>query len=186
MNEGADGAAALAGFRDYLRLLAQLQLDRRLRGKLDPSDLVQVTLLKACQSYGQFRGKSAAEQAAWLRTILASTLANAVRDYTRDKRDVDLERSLEQSLAGSSARLEAWLVSDHEPPGRVVERNELLLHLAGALTALPDLQREVLLLRHCQGWPLAEIAAHVGRSRAAVASLLRRGLQALRETLPED
>src|SRR5271165_6970292 len=100
-----DRAMALEQFRDYLRLLARLQIDARLRGKLDPSDLVQQTLLKAHQAEGQFRGATAAEQAAWLRQILARTLANAIRDFGRGKRDVHLERSLEASLHDSSARL---------------------------------------------------------------------------------
>jgi RNA polymerase sigma-70 factor (ECF subfamily) len=175
---------ALEQFRDYLRLLARLQLDARLRGKLDPSDLVQQTLLRAHQAEGQFRGTTAAEKAAWLRQILARTLANAIRDHARAKRDVALERSLEASLNDSSARLEAWLVAEQASPSEQAERNEQLVRLAGALGGLPDLQREVLLLRHCQGWSLAEISAHLGRSRAAVASLLRRGLKQLRHHLP--
>ena len=173
---GEPPGVALERFRDYLRLLARLQLDDRLRGKLDPSDLVQQTLLKAHQALGQFRGRSVAEQAAWLRQILANTLANAVRDLARAKRDVALERSLEQALADSSSRLEAWLVADQDSPSEHAERNEQLLQLAEALGKLPDAQREVLLLRHCQGWSLAEVAEHLGRSRASVASLLRRGL----------
>src|SRR5436305_61431 len=88
----------LERFRDYLRLLARLQRDDRLRGKLDPSDLVQQALLKAHQARAQFRGHTEAEQAVWLRQILARTLANAVRDLGRAKRDVTLERSLEASL----------------------------------------------------------------------------------------
>ncbi len=171
---------ALERFRDYLRLLARLQLDPRLQGKLDPSDLVQQTLLKAYQARGQFRGQTAGEQAAWLRQIVARTLANAVRDLARAKRDVTLERSLENALANSSARLEAWLVAGDASPSEQAERNEQLLRLAQTMAQLPEIQREALLLRHCQGWSLADIAQHLGRSRPAVASLLRRGLQQLR------
>jgi RNA polymerase sigma-70 factor (ECF subfamily) len=178
-----DRALALEQFRDYLRLLARMQLDARLRGKLDPSDLVQQTLLKAHQAQGQFRGASPAEQAAWLRQILARTLANAIRDYTRAKRDVTLERSLQSSLEQSSARLEAWLVAGDASPVEAAQRNEQLLGLAQAMAGLPEAMREVLLLKHCQGWSVADIGTHLGRSRASVASLLRRGLKHLREHL---
>jgi len=173
----------LEQFRDYLRLLARLHLDERLRGKIDPSDLVQQTLLKAYQALGQFRGQSSAEMAAWLRQILANTLANAVRDLARAKRDVTLERSLETSLADSSARLEAWLIAEQSSPSQLAARNEQLLLLGQALANLPSDQREVLLLRHYQGWSLPQIADHLGRTRPAVASLLRRGLKQLREHL---
>jgi RNA polymerase sigma-70 factor, ECF subfamily len=180
-----DPALELDRYRDYLRLLARLQLPAQLRGKLDPSDLVQQTLLRAYQGIDQLRGRSPAEMAAWLRQILANTLANAVRDYGRDCRDVALERSLEASLAHSSARLEAFLAADQSSPSEQAQRNEQILQLAQALAALPELQREALLLRHCQGWSVAEIGQHLGRTRAAVASLLRRGLQQLREALHE-
>jgi RNA polymerase sigma-70 factor (ECF subfamily) len=180
-----DRALALDQFRDYLRLLARMQIDSRLRGKLDASDLVQMTLLKAHQARAQFRGASPAEQAAWLRQILARTLANAVRDYTRAKRDVTLERSLQNSVEQSSARLEAWLVADQVSPGDAAERHEQLLTLARGMADLPEAMREVLLLKHCHGWSVAEISDHLGRSRASVASLLRRGLQQLRAHLHE-
>src|SRR5688572_32585448 len=138
MAEQAADGAALERFRDYLRLLARLQLPARLQGKLDPSDLVQQTLLRAYQGLAQFRGRTPQEQAAWLRQILANTLANAVRDLGRDKRDVTLERSLEQALAHSSARLEAWLAADQLSPSQQAERNEQLLDMARALGQLPD------------------------------------------------
>jgi RNA polymerase sigma-70 factor (ECF subfamily) len=185
MGQVEEGDGALARYRDYLRLLARLQLDGRYPGKLDPSDLVQQTLLKAYQRRDQFRGQTAAERAAWLRQILARTLANALRDLGRAKRDAGLERSLEASLGGSSARLEAWLVADQAAPVEEAERKEQLLRLAERLASLPGPQREALLLRHCQGWSLEEIGRHLGRSRAAVASLLRRGLKQLRQQLDE-
>ncbi len=187
MELAANGSAPpLDHFRDYLRLLARMQMDSRLQGKLDPSDLVQVTLMKAHQARAQFRGQSAAEQAAWLRQILARTLANAIRDLGRAKRDVGLERSLEAGLENSSARLEAWLVAGDATPSEQAERNEQLLGLAETMAQLPEIQREVLLLRHCEGWSLDQISRHLGRSRAAVASLLRRGLKQLRTHMQQD
>ena len=52
-----------------------------------------------------------------------------------------------------------------------------------ALAELPELMREVVVLKHCQGWTLPRIAARIGRSVPAVASLLRRGLAELRNRL---
>jgi RNA polymerase sigma-70 factor (ECF subfamily) len=171
--------------RDHLRILARLQISPALRGKLDPSDIVQVTLLKAVEALGQFRGRTAAELAVWLRRILARTLANAVRDQGRGRRDVALERSLEQSVEESSARLDAWLAAEQSSPSQRAERNEQSTLLVQALAELPEAQREALLLKHCQGWSLAEIGRHLDRSPTAVASLLQRGLRQLREHLRE-
>ena len=170
-------------FRDYLRLLARSQIPPQVRSKLDASDLVQLTLLRAYQGLAQFRGRSTAEKAAWLRQILANTLANAVRDLTRERRDVGLERSLEASLNESSSRLEGWLAAGQASPSQLAARNEQLLRLASALDRLPEDQREALLLKHMQGLSVAEIGERLGRSRAAVASLLRRGLRELRQVV---
>jgi RNA polymerase sigma-70 factor (ECF subfamily) len=172
----------LERFRAYLRLLARLQFPAALQAKLDPSDLVQQTLLQAHQALGQFRGTTVAEQAAWLRRILANTLANAVRDLHRAGRDF----ALEQSIHESSARLEAWLAAEHTPPVEAAIRNEQFLVLADRLAELPEVQREALLLRYCEGWSVGAIAEHLGRTRASVASLLRRGLGALRELLEPE
>ena len=183
MAAGGNPTVDLERYRDYLRLLATLHLDPRLKAKLDPSDLVQQTLLRAYQGLAELRGRESGEVAAWLRKILANTLADAVRDFGRAKRDVAVERSLEASLAASSARLEAWLAADQSSPSEQAERNEQLLELAEALNHLPELQREAVILKHCHGWTLAAIADHMGRTAAAVASLLRRGLAQLRGLL---
>jgi RNA polymerase sigma-70 factor (ECF subfamily) len=177
--------SALERFRGYLHVLACAQLDTRFQGKLDASDVVQQTLLKAHEALSQFRGRDSAQLAAWLRKILARTVADFVRDLSRGKRDVALERSLEGAVDQSSARLEGWLVADQPSPSQEAIRNEQLIRLADALAALPEPQRQVLVLKHCEGWRLAEISRHLGRSPAAVASLLRRGLRQIRQQLHE-
>jgi RNA polymerase sigma-70 factor (ECF subfamily) len=177
------GGQRLENFRDYLRLLARLQLDPRLQGKLDPSDLVQQTLLKAHRSLDQFRGQSDEELAGWLRRILANTLTDAVRKF---QRELDAERPLVEALEESSARLEAWLAENGSSPSARAVRNEEVLRLAGALARLPDDQRQAVELRYLKNASLAEIAEAVGRTEAAVAGLLRRGLQKLRDQLGED
>jgi RNA polymerase sigma-70 factor (ECF subfamily) len=173
-------------YRDYLRLLARMQLNARLRSKVDPSDVVQQTLLQAHQAREQFRGQSPAELAGWLRQILARNLTHQLRDHGRARRDVGRERSLETKLNESSARLEAWLAAEQSSPSQRAQRNEQLLHLAHALNDLPEAQREAVVLHYWQGMSLADIAKHLERTPAAVAGLLHRGLTQLREHLREE
>ena len=172
-------------YRPYLDNLARLRLDPRLQSKLDPADIVQQTLLEACQAPEQFHGRSAGEQKAWLRRILLNNLANAVRDLNRQKRDVARERSLEAALEDSSARLDALLAAEQSSPSERAARNEEVLRLEEALATLPEPQRQVVMLRHFHDWPLAEISRHMERSQAAVAGLLHRGLVRLHELLRE-
>ena len=172
-------------WRDYLSVLARVQLDPGLRGKIDLSGVVQQTVLEACQKRPGLAGASPAQELAWLRKILANNLADELRKLETGKRDLARERSLEAALAESSARLEGWLAADRSSPSQRAEKNEEALRLATALEQLPEAQREALVLQHWHGWSLAQIAEHLGRSRAAVAGLIKRGLQQLRAHLQE-
>jgi len=178
-------AEELERFRAYLHLLARARLDPRLQAKLDPSDIVQQTLLEALQALKGFQRRSREEMACWLRQILARNLANALRDFRRDKRDVAREQALDELAARSSARVEAWLAAEQSSPSQRAERTEDEARLATALEGLPELLREVVVLRHLHDWSLTEIARHIGRTPSAVGSLLHRGMVELRRRLRE-
>ena len=102
-----DPSQALEPLRSYLEVLARVHLDPRLRGKLDPADVVQQTLLRAYAAWPELKNPDRPVLLAWLRRILARTLADVVKHYDRDRRAVDLERSLEADLDRSASGL-AW------------------------------------------------------------------------------
>jgi RNA polymerase sigma-70 factor (ECF subfamily) len=141
-------------------------------------------MLKAHKNWDQCRGTTDEARAAWLRAILAHELADGARKSQR--RGEARWQSLEESLHGSSARLEEWLQSDSTSPSGRFERQEQLLRLAEALTRLPEDQRVALEMRHLQGVPVQQVGKQMGRSVASVAGLLRRGLAGLRVSLGDD
>ena len=175
----------LEEYRDYLRLLARIQIDSRLQAKLDASDVAQQAILQAYEARQQFRGTTEAEKRAWLRAILANVLAAATRRYETRARDLDRERSLEAELDLSSSRLECLLAADQTSPSQRAVRCEELLRLGAALARLKEDQRRVVELHYLKGLSLTEVAGQMARTRPAVAGLLFRGLRKLRELLRE-
>ena len=174
-----DDRPDLESFRDYLRLLARWQIDGRLRARIDPSDLVQQTLLEAHQALIRPEAVIPADIPAYLRRILGRNLVDAVRRHHAGRRDVDLEQSLEKS----SFRLEAWLADDQSGPEQKLARQEELQQMARALAELPEDQRTAVELKYLQGASVAAIAVEMQRSEEAVGGLLRRGLARLRERM---
>jgi RNA polymerase sigma-70 factor (ECF subfamily) len=177
-------AAPLDSYREYLALIARLQLSPRLQAKVDVSGVIQMTLL-AHQAREKRRGQSDAQVAAWLRQIMRNNLADELRKLGSAKRDLARERSLEAALADSSSCLEEWLAADQSSPSQHVLREEQLLRMAQALSALPEAQRKAVELHHLQGLSLDEIARDLRTTKPAVAGLLHRGLKSLRQWLGE-
>jgi RNA polymerase sigma-70 factor, ECF subfamily len=181
-NEPAPRNRPLEEFRSYLVLLARMHLDTGPRNRIDPSDIVQLTLLEAHAKAEQFEGDDSA-LAAWLRQALVNNLRDAWRALRKGKRDIRREQALADAVEQSSARLQGMLAAPQSSPSQRAARNEDLLRLADALTKLPDAQREAIVLHHLQGSSLAETARRLGRTDAAVAGLLHRGLKNLRDAL---
>jgi RNA polymerase sigma-70 factor, ECF subfamily len=160
--------------RDYLRLLARILLQPGLQRRLDPSDVVQRTVVIALQKGCQFKGNSKEEWRGWLRAILVNELNLAARNPVG-----------EVSINESSSRLEGQIVADHTPPPERVLREEQLQQLGSALDILRDDERTAVELKYIHGCSVKFISDHIGRTEAAVGGLLKRGMRKLRERLPE-
>jgi RNA polymerase sigma-70 factor (ECF subfamily) len=174
-------------YRDYLALLARLQIGRRLQGKVDASDVVQETFLKAHRDFAQFRGATEAEWVSWLRKILAFNLGRQVRRYLgTQRRDVNLERQLMEELNESSRVLDQALVARESSPSQRAARREQGVLLAGALAQLLQHYREVIVLSHLQGLSFPEVARSMGRTLDSVKNIWARALARLRQILGES
>jgi RNA polymerase sigma-70 factor (ECF subfamily) len=173
-------------FREFLALLARVQCGDRWKGKLDLSGVVQQTLLEAFRAGGRLAGAADAQKAAWLKQALTNNLADEVRKLTAARRDAGRERSLEAQMDESMSRLERFLPGGPSTPSQQAIREERLLQVARALSALPENQRRAIELHYLEERPLPEVAALLGTTRPAVAGLLHRGLKKLKQLLIQE
>lgn len=172
----------LERFRPLLRLqVRRLQLDPRLRRRLDSSDLVQDALTRAVERAGEFHGTTEGEAFAWVQRILGTVALNAVEREQAQLRDFRREVAIDDLLSESSARVASLLAAPTPGPDERLARGELLLRLADGIDRLPADQRDAVSLRDLHGYRVAEIAALLGKTEKAVAGLLLRGRAGLRE-----
>lgn len=177
-------------YRGYLRLLAETQIRGKLQARFGTSDVLQDTFLSAHRCFGRFRGRSEPEFRGWLRKILICHIGRLVeRHMAAGKRDVRHEISLQDIAAAvgrSTVRLESLLAGAGASPSREAVRNESVFLLAEHMQQLPDDYREVLLLRHLEGLPFADVAQRMGRSAGAVRMLWLRALELLRQRMGRE
>jgi len=182
-NESALGQL-LESYSRYLTLLARVQIGRRIQGKVDAADVVQETFLEVHRQFPNFRGTTEAELVSWLRKILAGQLALVLRRYVGTKgRDVRLEMDLAAQLDQSADALGGALAASQSTPSQHVSKREQAVLLADALANLPVDYREVIILRHLEALPFADVAERMGRSEDSVQKLWVRSLAALRRSL---
>ena len=173
-------------YRNYLRLMARTLIGQALRVRLDASDLVQETFLKAHREFRQFLGSTEPELTAWLRQILVRTLANQARHHRRVGRDYQRQQSLEAMLDRSSTAVQHALASPVETASAHAMRREQAVLLADALEKLPAHYREVFILRNLEHIPFDQIAARMGRSTGATRILWKRAMDRLSQSLRDQ
>ncbi|HEY0980671.1 MULTISPECIES: sigma-70 family RNA polymerase sigma factor [unclassified Schlesneria] len=176
----------LESYQNYLRLLARIEIGRRLQGKVDASDIVQETFLEAHRQFPHFQGTAEAQLTKWLRTILAGTVANVVRRYVGTQaRNLTLERELAVGLDQSTCALEQMLVDRHSSPSHQAMRGEQSLQVAEAMSRLPEDYQTVLVLRHLEGLSFPQVAERMGKTVDSVEKLWLRGLTRLKKEFGE-
>lgn len=176
----------LESYRDYLRLLARIEIGRRLQRKVDASDLVQEVFLDAHRQFPEFRGTAEGQFVQWLRRILAGTLARQVRHYIGTQaRDVRLEVGIEADLDQSTYGLSLIPIDPRSSPSNHVARGEQTLLVAQALAQLPEDYQTVIILRHLEGMTFPKVADKMGRTVDSVEKLWLRGITKLKKAFAE-
>lgn len=173
----------LAIFRNYLRVTAQVWLPDGLPGKIDASDLVQETMLKAHQRFGQFKGTTEAELTIWLRRILSHCLVDTLRYYRAGGRDISREQLFATPRDGSGDAFANLIAASGTSPSAVAERREAAVLLADALSQMPAHYRQVILLRNLKDKPWKDVATDMRREIGTVRALWIRALNDLRERM---
>lgn len=173
-------------YRNYLTVLATTQLDRRLRRRVSPSDLVQEAMLAAHRDFPQFHGQTQRQFLAWLRQILINCLHRAIETHLKTKmRDVRCEISIEAlhaSLDRSTTDLAGLLADPAPSPGAPLRAQERAIAVANQLAALRPAYRDVIIMRNLQGLTFEDIAARLDRNSGAVRMLWLRAMEKLKQT----
>jgi RNA polymerase sigma-70 factor (ECF subfamily) len=182
--------ALLQQYRNYLVVLASMQIERRLQPRVSPSDVVQETMLRAHKNFAQFRGTTEQELLAWLRQILVNNLATFVEQHMlAARRDVRREISMERigaALEQSTILLAALIPATTKSPSMAVQQREEAVVLADRLAQLPEDYREVLVLRNMKGLAFEEIAQRIDRSVGATRMLWLRAIEKLRSVYRKE
>jgi RNA polymerase sigma-70 factor (ECF subfamily) len=165
--------------------MALTLISQPLRVRLDASDLVQDTLLKAHREFAGFLGSTEPELIAWLRQILVRSLSDQVKRHRAGKRDVRREEALEVMLDRSSAAVQQALAAPVSSPSSIASRREQAVLLADALEKLPSDYREVFIARNLEHIPFDQIAARMGRTSGAVRKLWTRTMLSLKKMMEE-
>jgi RNA polymerase sigma-70 factor (ECF subfamily) len=175
----------LEKYRAYLETLTFIQIDPRLRGKFDLSDIIQVTLDEATGTVERIEAMDPEVQKRWLRRMLQNNLKDVIDHWHAQGYDVGREQSLDEAAEQSSRRLGASIAAEESTPSEKLIEQERKLRVLEAMSQLPERERKALSLQYDHGWKLAQIAEDLGCTMNVVAGLQARGRKRLRKLLSD-
>jgi RNA polymerase sigma-70 factor (ECF subfamily) len=179
-------AGLFARYRDRLRRMVKLRLDRRLQGRIDPSGVLQEAYLDVARRAAAYAANPTMPFFLWLRFLTGQRLLLVHRQHLGAKmRDAGQEVSLYRGALpqASSVSLAAQLLGRMTSPSLAAVRAEMQLKLQEALNSMDPLDREVLTLRHFEELSNSEVAAVLGLQKAAASNRYIRALKRLKEVL---
>lgn len=181
------GVEAIARQRERLKKMLGHRMDRRLKARLDPSDVIQESMIVASQRLGEFFRQERVPFYVWLRSLTFERLVDMQRAHLYAKRrSVSREERSVLSLPDESvAELASRLVDVAGDPRAGMVREELRGRVRNALDRLSPDDREVLVLRHLEQLSVAETAGALGVKESTVKVRALRALKKLRELLSD-
>jgi RNA polymerase sigma-70 factor (ECF subfamily) len=172
--------------RERLRRMVQVRLDRRLQGRIAPSDVLQESYVEMARALASYLKDPVLPFFLWLRMITGRKLQALHRRHLGSKmRDAGREVSLYRGALpqASSVSLAAHLLGRLTTPSMAAVRAELQMRIQEALNGMEDLDREILALRHFEQLTNSETAAVLGISEQAASNRFVRALKRLKSIL---
>lgn len=170
--------------RSRLRRMIELRLDNRLRARIDPSDIIQDALFDASRKLTDYLATRPLPFYPWLRAIAFQRLVDQYRRHVRAERhSVKFEEQTVPLSDRSAMLLASDLVAPGTSPSQRLLREESQRRVQAAMEQLDPTDREILVLRHLERMPVAEIAALLNISAGAVKMRRLRAIERLRSLL---
>ena len=171
-------ANCMGKFRPVLLTLAETMISPALRGNLEASDLVQLTLLEAHRHADQLAAAGERPLLAWLHKALEHNFLDAVKHLKAQKNDI--RRTLRCSEIGESYHvIEQLFAADDTSPSQFAQRKEQVVLMLAAIQELPPNSRTAIIMKHLRGHSLKEVADAMELTESATDLLLRSGRKQL-------